>query len=425
MNEKTYNMYLKMIKLACKNVKTEICKFNNIENENDVSIKIRNKDTLIDYVEQIVKNSANAAALYSNKIEPLLVISTKSTLTHTLTASIVFIESIIKSKDARVCQKQYIDYSMAEMYLTEAYDYDSKHPVFDGNTALDKAKEIITRIYSLNFLSNFVLDSGKPHLDETVRNELIAQAFDERYAFTSKESNENLIRKKYINDFGTRKDFFLMESSERAKALKMDAVKSGSKPTSMMDVLGIKRQVTEDDTFMITELYKGTFADLPLQNRRRKFVNLKVRNRDIMICPKRNLVVKRQYANIESLTKHQYIMDFYEDQMPESVFDTDDYYFKQEVHMYQYMWNVGGTVSCNNGYLYFPDGTSMPLAKNMKPHEFLHRVNTVYAALFGFSPEDMKGGNNWLYDTIRRAYTDEGTADYRLAMIDAKLKGRI
>ena len=47
----------------------------------------------------------------------------------------------------------------------------------------------------------------------------------------------------------------------------------------------------------------------------------------------------------------------------------------------------------------------------------------MYASLFGFTADDMQG--NWLYDSIRRAYTDEGVANYRLALINAREKGKV
>lgn len=426
MNEKTYNMYLKMIKLACNNIAAELCRINGLPNNKLVQVRIRNKEQLVNYVGRIIHNSTDAVALYSNKIEPLLVVTVSVPLVQTLTPSVVFIESIIKSKDARVCQKQLMDYTMAEMYLNEAYMYDMKHPYNQAiDSALEKAKDIISKIYSINFLSNFVFDSSKPRLDETMRANLVAQAFDKRFAFTDEKTTDKLIRKKYVSEFGSREDFFLMDAAERKQAMKLDSVKNAGKSApSTMSLLDDNSEPTPD-SLVITELYKNTFANLPLQNRRRKFVNLKVRNRDVILCPRRNLVIKRQYANIESLTKHHYIYDFYDDQMPAEVVDVNDYYFIQEVHMYQYMWNTTGLVHNNNGKLYFPDGTNLPITKGMKPYEFLHKINTVYAALFGFSPDDMRGGKNWLYDSIRRAYTDEGTADYRLAMIDAKLSGKI
>ena len=426
MNDKAYNMYLKMVKLACNNIKSEICRVNQTVSASDVQIKIRNKNQLVKYVEQIAKNTYNAVALYSNGVEPLLVVSIKKELPYPLNVSVVFIESIIASRTARVYQKQLIDYTMAEMYLTEAYNYDVKHPCKRASdSALEKAKKVIEDIYSITFLSNFIFDGSKPHLDENIRNELKAQAFDTRYAFTNESTNDKIIRKKYASEFGNRQDFFLMDTIERNQSLKFDAVRSAGKTSvSAIDMLS-DEDAESADALMITELYKTTFADLPLQKRRRKFVNLKVRNRDIMLCPRRNLISKKQYANIESLTKYHYIYDFFDDQMPGEVVDVAEYYFRQEVHMYQYMWSTTGMVHVNNGKLYFPNGTNMPIAKNMQPYEFLHKINTVYAALFGFSPDDMRGGKHWLYDTIRRAYTDEGTADYRLAMIDAKLNGKI
>lgn len=427
MTEKSYNLYLRMIRLACSNVKAEICNINGLKDKSLVQIRIRNKDHLVKYVEKVIQNPTNATALYSSKVEQLITVQVKTQLAHTLTAGVVFVESIIKSRDARVCQKQLIDYSMAEMYLIEAYNYDLRHPYNQvADSAIEKAKEVITKIYSIHFLSNFTFDEGMPKFDEAMRATLVNQAFDKRYAFTDQEANDKLIRKKYIAEFGSRKDFFLMDASERNQALKIDSIKGlGKLNKSALDLLSRPDPAVTDDAKMLTDLYKGTFANLPLQNRRRKFVNLKVRNRDILLCPKRHLVTKKQHANIESLTKHHYIYDFYDDQMPVDVVDSADYYLRQELHMYQYMWNTTGIIHHNNGKFYFPDGTSMAIPKGMEPYEFLHKINTVYAALFGFSPDDMRGGKNWLYDSIRRAYTDEGTADYRLAMIDAKLKGHI
>ena len=156
MNEKTYNMYLKMIKLACNNIAAELCRINGLPNNKLVQVRIRNKEQLVNYVGRIIHNSTDAVALYSNKIEPLLVVTVSVPLVQTLTPSVVFIESIIKSKDARVCQKQLMDYTMAEMYLNEAYMYDMKHPYNQAiDSALEKAKDIISKIYSINFLSNF------------------------------------------------------------------------------------------------------------------------------------------------------------------------------------------------------------------------------------------------------------------------------
>lgn len=426
MTEKAYNLYLRMTRLACNNVKTEICKINGLQDESLVQIRIRHKDRLVSFVEQVIQNPTNAVALYSDKITPLLSVTVKTQLAHTLTASVVFIESIIKSRDARVCQKRLIDYAMAEMYMVEAYNYDMKHPYNQvADSAIEKAKEVIVKLYSINFLSNFSFDGGIPRFDDEMRESLQKQAFDPRYSFTTKEANEKLIHKKYVSEFGGRKDYFLMDAAERKQAFKIDSIKGvGKSSKSALDFLN-KPDPSVDDTTMLTELYKGSFANLPLQNRRRKFVNLKVRNRDILLCPKRNLATKRQYANIESLTKRHYIYDFYDDQMPVEAVDTADYYYRQELHMYQYMWNTAGIIHNKNGKLYFPDGTSMQIPKSMEAYEFLHKINTVYAALFGFSPDDMKGGKNWLYDSIRRAYTDEGTADYRLAMIDARLRGKI
>ena len=102
-----------------------------------------------------------------------------------------------------------------------------------------------------------------------------------------------------------------------------------------------------------------------------------------------------------------------------------DYYYQQEMKMYQHMWGTEELVYIKGGRMYFPNGTSIVVPHNTEPWSLLHKVNATYGSLFGYTSDDAEGGSNWLYDSIRCAYTDEGLAEYRLAMIDARLKGKI
>ena len=184
--------------------------------------------------------------------------------------------------------------------------------------------------------------------------------------------------------------------------------------------LFIKKSKTSE-TDIIAQLYQTSFANIPLQKRRRRFVNLKSKNRDVEICPENALGVKRQFSQIEATTKHTYIMNYFNDNMQLGS-DRSSYYFEQEAWMYKYMWQTDGIIYAQSGNIYLPDGTAIAIPDSMTDYEFFHRINTVYAALFGFTPEDAVGGANWLIDSIRSAYTDEGNALYRLTVIDKRLE---
>lgn len=429
MNEKAYNMYLKMIKLGLLNVKSEITKLN-MFHEGELQVKIRGKDTLVKYVEGIVKDPKNAVMNYKDKVDRLIVTRSNKPQIRTTSASTIFIESVIKCRAARVAQKNLIDYHLAERYLQEAWVFDSNNPgVRNDATAVNKAKDVIVSIYSLNFLSNLVTDAGKPHIDQGFKETLEKKAFDKKYSFATQETTEHAVRKRYQTEFVPRLSLFKLKNEARTNAMKMDAIRTNTKQTSEKRSAfhAVKESQVTSETLMLTELYKGTFASLPFSAKRRKFVNLKLRSNDILVCPMKNLSIKRQYSDIESMTKRTYIYDFYRDQMPSDLDEMDaaQYYFRQENHMYQYMWGTKQSVRYQSGRLYFPDNTNIVVPQGYKPYEFFHKVNATYAALFGFTPHDMRGGRYWLYDTVRKAYTDEGTADYRLAMIEARLSGKI
>lgn len=415
MNEKSYNLYLKMIKLACRNIVTAICQENGITEENQVQVKLRDRDGLVEIVAAIMRTPDSAETIYASRVDRRLVISSTVTLLHSVNTTSVFIQSILKSRSARICQKQITNYLMAERYLDSAWDYDKQFPSEDGSMPnLEFAKNIIIGKYSLNFIGGFLL-TERPRIEPTILQGLRSQAFDKRYALTTEEQNNDLVNRRYTSEFGNRNDVFLTASPV---AFHVDTSKD-SEQRSMIDVFIRKTKVSETD--IIAQLYQSSFADMPLQKRRRRFVNLKSKNVDVEICPERNLSVKRQFSQIEATTKHTYIMNYFNDNMGQQV-DRRAYYFEQEAWMYKYIWQIDGAVYSQAGSIYLPDGKSVKIPDTMTDYEFFHRINTVYAALFGFTPDDVVGGNNWLIDSIRSAYTDEGNALYRLTIIDKRLE---
>ena len=416
------NVYIKMIKLACNNVRTEICRLNMFSDNNIVQVKIRGKDSLIRLTERIVKNSKNAITLYSQKADKHLVIRCSEPTVRMLTASEIFVESIVKSKEARVAQKRLVELLATEQFLHEAYVYDSRHKA-GLSSAMDKAKDIVTDIYTINILGSFDFTAMGPFINPELRKVLEDTAFDRKFSFMSKDTVVKLSKSKYQKLYHAKVSLFAKDAAANKAARQVSAAKKAIKQARVHS----KETPITSKTLLLTDLYRGAFATLPLDGRRRKFINLKMRNNDIMIAPKSALVTKRQFASIASMSHHKYIMDYYSDQMPADLDKQDaaQYLFRQENKMYKYMWGAEKSVHYQNGRLYFPDGTNMVIPKEYAPHEFFHKVNTTYAALFGFGKQDKRGGKEWLYDAIRKAYTDEGTADYRLSMIEARLSGKL
>lgn len=415
MNEKSYNMYLRMVKLACRNVRAAVCQENGITEKDQVQVKVRDRDGLVNIVAAIMQSPDSAETIYASRVEKRVVIVTDVKLLHAVDTTTVFIQSILKSRSARICQKQIINYLMAERYLDAAWDYDQQHPM--QKKALTAAKEVITQKYSLNFLGGFIFDD-RPRVEPHILVGLKSQAFDARYSLVTEDQNDKMVDRKYAMDLGARNDVFLAASPV---SFSVNTVKSAQDTSqkSMIDVF-IKRS-KKSETDIISQLYTTSFADMPLQKRRRRFVNLQSKNRDVELCPERNLSIKRQFSQIEATTKHTYIMNYFNDHIG-SAEDRRLYYFDQEAWMYKYIWQIEGNIYSQAGNIYLPDGKALSIPDSMTDYEFFHRVNTVYAALFGFTDSDVVGGNNWLIDSIRKAYTDEGNALYRLSIIDKRLE---
>ena len=414
MNDKSYNLYSKVIKLACRNVKSAFCQENGITDTKDVHVKIRDRDGLVAIVAAMFKNPESARTVFSQRVAKRVSISSEFPNTHAIDVADVFIGSVLESRVARISQKRLIMYLMAERYLVTAYDYDRSHPSEDKDKYINYAKDVLTEKYSLNFIGGFTF-TERPRIEPSVLTGLKASAFNPMYALSSEDMTNKLAERCYVKEFESRGEMFVTGTPI---AFDMSPAKDAS-DKSMIDVFVKKHKLSENE--IITQLYESSFANMPLHKRRRRFVNLKSKNRDVEICPIGALKIKRQFAQIEATTKHSYITNYFHQNRPVSA-DAETYFFDQEAWMYHYMWQTEGIIYHQAGHIYLPDDTVIEIPESMKPWEFFHRINTVYAALFGFTPEDARGSSNWLIDSIRHAYTDEGNALYCLMLIDNRIK---
>lgn len=422
MNDAVYNRCLRIAQLGVNNVKRDLCAMNKYARPDAIKIKLRSKDEVLANIDKIMRNSHNALLIYKSKMQSLIIVETDLTnLNGRGQVGEMFVRSIVKSRDARVCQKQLVDVMAAEKYLQSAYYYDVRNPVKRlSDKAIEYAKNILFRTYSANFFNNFEF-SGTPRVTERARMNLEAVAFDEKYSFGSIDACKKMADKKYESDYASRNDFFVVKpvSFDSADYESDDAHRRTLAPQ-------LDRQFTVG-SLMISDLYKGTFAKLSKHKGVRKFVNLRAKNKDIEDCPYKNLVIKRQFATIDAMTMHRYIYDSYSANKPMNLTNSDQqvYYFKQELGMYRDIWdNQQLRVIFKNSQLHFDDGTVVTVDRNITPHECLHRVNAAYGALFGFGASDHKS-TDWLFNSLRQSYTTEGVAEYRLAMIDARLRGKL
>ena len=422
MTDAAYNRCLRIAQFAINNVKSVLYSVNKYARNDSIKLRIKNKDELVQNIDKIMRNPHNAVLIYKSKMQELIVVD--SGLTNVNGSGQIgelFVKSVVKSRDARVCQKQLIDIMAAEKYMQEAYYYDVQNPVKRlSDKALEYAKNVLFRSYSANFFNNYEFN-GTPRMTEKARMSLESIAFDERYSFGKPEIVKKMAEKKYNDDYLSRNDYFLSKPVDFASSDYQSDEEYRRGLKSQRD-----RQFTAE-SLMISDLYKGTFAKLSKHKGVRKFVNLRARNRDIEDCPHRNLVIKRQFATIDAMTMHRYIYDSYSERKPPNTTGVEQqvYFFKQELSMYRDIWgNSQLKVIYKNGELIFDDGTVVKVDRNITPHECLHRVNAAYGALFGFGAEDERA-TDWLFNSLRQSYTTEGVAEYRLAMIDARLKGKL
>lgn len=413
-DNKTYNRYIKTAKLACDNVRAAICTANRLSDKSIVQVRVSDKQRLAECVADVMRDPSNGKIRCETAIHDILRVSTTSPLPKSVKNwDKIFVDSVVRSRNARVCQKYLVDLLSAEMYFKDAYEYDKSRPY---GKAVPAAKDVITQMYSRDFLKNFDF-SAEPCVSKAIRTSLEKQVFDVRYSVADSSTNELIVKKQYAKVFGSRQDFFIVKPMTRVSA------KAETRKNTMP---AVKQTKADIDAMLINELYKTSSATILSQNKIRRFVNLQLRNKDIFVCPVRSLPAKRQYAVVDAMTKHEYIRSYYEDEFAKLPWrersNKFDYYFEQELYMYRYMWGDDTlNIEIGSGFLSFSDGRRMSIPAGFMPYEFLHEINITYGAMFGFGPADVHGGKNWLYDSIRQAYTDEGMAEYRLALIDKRM----
>lgn len=408
MNDKAYNRCMRTARLACASVRRELGALNNVSPD-AIEVLVRGKETLASYIEKIMKDGQNVSTVYRPRIQSLLHINSEVDLKGTIRASDFFVKSILMTRGARLRQKRFIDLTAAEMYLKQAYFYDKKNPYVQVvNSALEYAKNVVASVHGRAFLDSFDFN-GEPCVLANEISVLKEQAFDSLYALGNIDHSIITAEQKYNKDYASRNDYFVQDTGSAASH----------------KIPSVRDRVFTLDSLIIADLYRGAFAHIAAKNKVRRFVNLRARNRDIEICPPKNLTVKRQFATIDAMTMHRYIYDHYADEKDDNIVgrDAQVYYFRREVMMYRSMWGESASVSYKNGKLYFNNGTVIDVPQGVSPHEGLHRVNAAYGALFGFTADDAT--EDWLFNSVRQAYTTEGTAEYRLAMIDAKMKGKL
>lgn len=412
--ERNRNLYIKMMRLACDNVKAELGRMN-VVMQQDLDVKVKDIDALLVLIQKILMHPATAMQDYAGPADRCLVVRQladgSQSSPHRRTAGAIFTDSILRSRAARNAQSRLVGLFAAERFLHDAYSYDRRNPVTTGVTAVAQAKESLQKLLQPGAIVDFDFTSEGPVINSSVRHALENLAYDARFSFMDSDAVQRLALKKYDHDFIPEEKLFgsvHVPVQKGNTAGKMPAVKETEVTPSAVG---------------LNHLYKGVFASLPVSGRRRRLVNLKACNGDIFVVPRSALHTKRQFAKIEMMSKHSFILDYYNDQMPDGLDGAGmaNYLFMQEDAMYRKIWGHQKSVHCTKGKLVFPDGTSLPVPNGMTPHEFLHKVNTVYAALFGFTREDAAGGSEWLYDSVRKAYTDEGQAGYRLELIASVL----
>lgn len=421
MTKKSYEMYLRMIKLACNNLKRELVEVNSFSGPECISIRIRSKNKITKIVESIVYSPKMAVLRYAAAVNNLFVVSSTEEFLHDVHYGKSFVESILRERESRVAQKRLIELLAAEKYLSIASEYDKVH---DANgSVLKVAKKNIINVFSLNFLSNFSFVNNVPELDDYTRKMLEKRAFDKQFSLVSSDTVNSAVDRCFFRKLAVLNDDFLeLTDDEKGivdNVLARDAAKKSKKSSDhgFNDVLVAAQVAKKPVTVfgLVTDVDKFPTKTGKL----RKVANLKSENSDIWRCSEKQLAVKKQFAEIEARSKRAYIYSYFTDTASAN---RPDYYYQKEQEMYHKIRQVDGPVKCANHKLYFPDGITIKIDFGLRPYEMLHRVNCILAAMFGFTNRDSFVCKNWLEGTIRSAYTDEGVAEYRLECIRQRME---
>ena len=406
-----------MIKLACSNVKRELVVINGFTSASCISIRIRSKNKITKIVEDIIYNPKMAINKYEDVVNDLLVITSTEDFLHNTSYGRIFVESILREREARIAQKKLIDFLAAEKYLRRAAEYDRLHrPKNRYEGALETAKDNIINVFSLNFLSNFSFVNNAPAIDKYTLETLESLAFDKRFSFIRKDDIRAKVERCFIRKLAILNDDFLEMTDDQKRAIRFDVIRNEYKKDDVSTGFADALVEAQESTAAITVFKLLTDVDrFPTKTGKlRRVANLKEENVDILRCPLKQLSAKKQFAEIEVRTKRSYIYSYFASKL---IGNPDDYYYVKEQEMYRKIRKVDGNVKCKNGKLYLPDGITIEIESGMKPYEMLHKVNCLLAAMFGFTNKDAYDGKDWIEGTIRSAYTDEGVGEYRLELI--------
>ena len=420
-------------KLAVTNLKKEMARVNRISDPTRIEVRIKDSDGLCKIAASAMASPATAHD-YDKAAAKRILVSSGVFGLKTSAAGHVFVESILSTLRCRTAHRRLALLKSGERWFNMARDIDRGSDVREtiaaranlgeniGSTvkpyALNAAKDHARLAFGTGFLKSFDFDDGPVRINHKVKQQLEQQAYNPDFSVYTREMTDALALNTYQKSFAPRVGVFSVKikDTEPAPAEKKPVIKPAPLPTP-------KKQLRSMD---FPAIYGREFADLPTKGAKRHFINLKACVNDVFICRKESLYSKRQFAEIEFASKHNYIMDYYDDNMPEEYNAPgrkQDYYMLCENEMYKRIWHrKDGIKFKNDGRIYFPDGFVMRISKDEDPHVFMHRVNAAYAAMFGCLDSDVQGGEAWMLDTVRRAYTDEGLAEYRLVVINARLE---
>lgn len=424
-----YNYCLIVSKLAGNNIRRELCRENGFSDIKIVSVRFRSRNVVANLVSDIMAyNKMDVVSHFKEAALASISVSCSQKINHPIDYGSVFVESVLKSKDARNCQRQLVDYLVAELYFRQAYEYDVNHGMNGKYTAVDKAQAKIRELHSLNFLSGFIFEKGKqPVMDLTLKDQLAHRAFNPLYSCTTSEMTNELVRNKYKNNFSSFESEFTGDSDKVDRYFNVRDAQRKINGSINAAVDTVCNKILSRSPYHISDMdfFKSFFVKMPTVKRKRRFLNLKNRNSDIITCSFKVLDKKQQYNDIEYKTKHSFIFDCHKDRLPKvSNIEESRHYFNYEAAMYRKIMRLESSITYRQGRLHFPDGSVAVVPLNVQPYEVLHKINTMYAAFFGFSGEDLANPTDWLYNTIRSAYTDEGVALYRQYIIDIRRKSR-
>ena len=108
LSDRTYNVYVKIINMAILNMKNEMCRINMIKPQG-VSIKVTDRERILDIVSEIMRHPKGAIQMYADDVESCVIIRCFDPDAKMTSASAIFIDSILNSREARVAQKKLVE----------------------------------------------------------------------------------------------------------------------------------------------------------------------------------------------------------------------------------------------------------------------------------------------------------------------------